>query len=102
MQVHNDDTVNKNWLILDSYYTNSCAKNETIVSNITVIPPEKHHRSYINGVHTEYTMKGTLNIYPMIIYANDNSMANTLSLKEVESYFCMTMDTNEDHATLVQ
>ena len=31
----------------------------------------------------------------------DNSMAHILSLKEVEDYFCMTMDTNEDHAMLV-
>ena len=50
----------------------------------------------------EYTMRGTLDILPMDIYVNDNSMANILSLKEVAHYFRMTMDTKEDHVMLFQ
>ena len=49
----------------------------------------------------EYTMRGTLDILPMGIYVNDNSMANTLSLKKVVDYFHVTMDTKEYHTMLV-
>ena len=48
-----------------------------------------------------YTMRGTLDILPMGIYANDNSMANILSLKKVSYYFRVTMDTKEDQTMLV-
>ena len=46
-------------------------------------------------------MMGILDILPMDIYVNDNSMANILFIKEVSSYFCVTMDNKEDHAMLV-
>ena len=49
----------------------------------------------------ENTMRGTLDILPMGIYVNENSMANILSLKEVENYFRVTMDTKEYHAMSV-
>ena len=73
--------MNNNWILLDSCYTISCAKNDLIVSKVTVIPPEEHIRVYINGGHMDYTMRGILDILPMDIYVNDNSMANILSLK---------------------
>ena len=49
----------------------------------------------------ENTMRGTLDILPMGIYVNENSMANILSLKEVSHYFRVTMDTKEYHAMSV-
>ena len=49
----------------------------------------------------EYAMKVTLRNLPMIIYVNNNSMAIILSLKEVENYFCMTMNNDEDRTMLV-
>ena len=49
----------------------------------------------------EYTMMGTLDILPMGINVNDNSMANILHLKEVADYFRVTMDNKEDHTMLV-
>ena len=49
----------------------------------------------------DYTMRGILDILPMDIYENDNSMANIISLKEVAYYFRVTMDAKEDHAMLV-
>ena len=49
----------------------------------------------------DYTMTGTLDILPMVIYVNDNSMANILSLKEVDYYFRFTMGTKEDQEMLV-
>ena len=48
----------------------------------------------------DYTMGGTLDISPLGIYVNDNSMANILSLKEGADYFRGTMDTKEDHIIL--
>ena len=75
-----NDTVNSNWLILDSCSTISCAKNDTIVSNVTVSPPAEHLQVYCNGGHMD-----TLNIPPMSIYVNDKSMANILSIKKVEN-----------------
>ena len=49
----------------------------------------------------DYTMKEILNVLPMNIYVNYNSMANILSIKEVADSFRVTMDTKEDHAMLV-
>ena len=49
----------------------------------------------------DYTIRGTLDILPIGIYGNDNSVANILSLKEVADYFCVTIDTKEDNAMLV-
>ena len=43
-------------------------------------------------------MRGTLDIFPMGIYVDDNSTANILSLKEVADTLRVTMYTKEDHA----
>ena len=48
----------------------------------------------------DYTMKGTLNFFPMSIYVNDNSMSNILSLKEVANSFHVKIDTKDDHAMI--
>ena len=47
-----------------------------------------------------YTMRGTLDILPMGIYVNDNSMANILYLKEVGDSLRVNMDIKEDHEML--
>ena len=39
-----------------------------------------------------YTMRGTLDILPMGIYLNDNSMANILYLKEVGDSLRVNME----------
>ena len=44
---------------------------------------------------------GILEILPMDIYVNDNSIVNTLSLKEEVDYFRVTMNNKEDHTMLV-
>ena len=62
-QVHSDDTVNNNSLILDLFSNISCTKNNTIASNFTVGSPAKHLWVYRNGGNTDYTMKVTLSIY---------------------------------------
>ena len=49
----------------------------------------------------KYYMRGTLDIFPMGIYVDDNSTANILSLKEVADTLRVTMYTKEDHAMLV-
>ena len=92
------------WVTTGSYWTRIPleAAPKTIASNITVSPSEEHLRFYSNGGHMDYIMRGTLDILPMVIYVNDNSMANTFSIKEVADYFRVTMDTKEDHVMLVQ
>ena len=72
--------VRNNWIILDLCSTIRCAKNDLIVSKVTVIPSEEHPSVYINGGHMDYTMRGILDILPMDIYVNDKSMANIVSL----------------------
>ena len=91
-----------NWILLDSRSTIVCAKKNSIVSNVTVIPSEEHLRIYSNGYHMECTMRGTLDILHMDIYVNDNYMSKILYLKEVANYFRVTMDNKEDHTMLVQ
>ena len=46
-------------------------------------------------------MKSTLNIIPMSIYVNNNSMPNILSLMELANSFRVTMDTKEDYSMLL-
>ena len=93
--------VSNNCILLDSCSTISCAKNNSIVSKVTVIPLEENLRVYSNGGHMEYTMRGILDILPMGIYINGKSMANILSVKEVADYFRVTTDNKEDHVMLV-
>ena len=100
LQGSSGSAMSNNWLLLDSCYTVSCTKKNSIVSNVTVRPSEEHPHIYSNGVHMDYNMRGTLDILPMGIYVNDNSMENILSLKEVEYYFRVTMDTKENHTIL--
>ena len=66
-----------------------------------MIPLVKYVQVYSNVVHMDYTMRGTLDILPMGIYINDNSMADILYLKEVEDSFRVTMETKEDHKMVV-
>ena len=70
-----------NWILLDSCSTFICSKNDSIISKVTVIPLEEHLCVYSNGCHTYYTMRGILDILPMDIYVNDNSMATIFYLK---------------------
>ena len=85
------------WATTGSYWTrvplSAETKKNSIVSNVTVRLSEEHLRVYSNGGHMDYTMRGTMEILPMGIYVNDNSMENTLSLKEVADSFRVTMDT---------
>ena len=92
--------VSNNWILLESCSTIICTKNNSIVSNVTVIPSEEHLHIYSNGGHMDYIMRDTLDILHMGIYVNNNSMANILSIKEVANYFRMTIDTKEYHAML--
>ena len=101
-QCSSGGAVSNNWILLDSCSTISCAKNDSIVSKVTVIPSEEHLRVYSNGFYMDYTMRCILEILLMDIYVNDNSMSNILSLKEVAFYFRMNMDTQEDHTMLVR
>ena len=49
----------------------------------------------------DYSMKFTLDIFPIGIYVNDNYMADILYLKEVSYSFRMIMYTKEDHKMVV-
>ena len=62
---------------------------------------EVHHHVYSNVSHMDYTMRGILDILPMEIYINDNSMENILSFKEVAYSFRVTMYTKDHHLMLV-
>ena len=95
-QGRSDNAVNNNCLLLDSYSTISYAKNDTIVTNITVIPPSGQLWVYRKG-----PMECTLSILPMSNYLNGNSMSSILYLKEAANSIYVTMDTNEDHSKLV-
>ena len=49
----------------------------------------------------DYTIMGTLDLLPIGIYGNDNSVANILSLNKVSNYYRVTMETKEYHVMLV-
>ena len=73
--------MSKKCILLDSYYTITGAKKDSIVSKFTVIPSKEHLCVYIIRGNMDYTMRGILDILPMDIYVNDKSTANILSLK---------------------
>ena len=81
MHGRGEKAVNNNWIFLDLCFTISCAKNDTIVSNIMVTPPAEHLQVYINVGHMDYTLTGTLNNLPMSIYVKNNSMTVILYFK---------------------
>ena len=100
-QVSSGGAVRNNWFLLESCSTIRCAKNNLIISNVKMSPSEENLRVCSNGGRIVYTMRGTLDILPMGVYVNDNSMVNILSLKEVADSFRITMYTKEYHAMLV-
>ena len=102
MQGSSGGAVSNNWILLGSCSIIRCSQKDSIISKVTVIPSEEDFYVYNNGGHMDYTMSGTLNILPMDIYLNDNSMEKILSLKEVEDSFRVNMDTKEYQSMLLQ
>ena len=49
----------------------------------------------------DYTMRVTLDIFPIFIYVNDNSMADILFLNEVADSFRVTMHTKEYNTVII-
>jgi hypothetical protein len=86
------------WILLDSKSTISVFKNEPMLTNI------RHSgriiRAITNGGHQD---SDTVGDFPNLgeVWFNRNSIANILSLADVQKVCCVTMDTSSEPALLV-
>jgi hypothetical protein len=96
-----NNTVNPNWLLLDSCSTVSSIQNEKFLSNIHACKPGEVMRACTNGGSQDYHKHGTLKFFPFDVFYNPTSVANILALKDVADRFQITMDTTKERAMLV-
>ena len=79
----------------------SCVNNDTLVSAVMMCNHQDSICVYTYGGHKDYHMVGNLNIFPIPVFVNPDSMANILSLQDVSKKFRVTMDTSEEMSMLV-
>ena len=88
------------WVLLDTCSTSHVSNNAILVSNIVDCPPQERLCMTTNGGKMTYTQTATLNILPVKVHFNPQSMATILSLAGVDKlpwHYC-TMDTRASKA----
>jgi Zinc knuckle len=92
------DSIDPNWILLDSQSTISVFKNHNMLTNIR--PSQHVLRALTNGGHQDSDMVGD---FPNLgtVWYNKHSIANILSLSDVRKVCRVTMDTSEDTAMCV-
>ena len=75
-----NDTINPNWLLLDTCYTISSIKNKYIVKYICASDAGKEIWAYKNGGHQEYNYTTTTTIPPLKCFATNFSL---------QTYYCL-------------
>jgi hypothetical protein len=95
------NTVNPDWLLLDSCSTVSSINNGKFLQSIKTCKQGDEMRVYTNGGSQDYDKFGTLKFFPFDVFYNPASMANILALKDVADRFKITMDTTKERAMLV-
>ena len=89
--------INPNWILLDTCSTASVAGNPNLVTDIRDCDEE--HELYIatNGGSMRYNQVADLNMFPIQVHYNPQSIATILALKDVASVpgCYLTMDTRQ-------
>ena len=94
-----DIIISPDWLLLDSGSTVSSVCNVDLITNLRKSKEVMHVIS--NGGSQDYDAVGTLKLFPFNVYFNPKSLANILSLAQVQNMFRVTMDTAEEPTMMV-
>ena len=106
MLTQNDPSVcdiDPNWVLLDTCSTASVTGNPALVTNIRKCNEEQELHIATNGGGMIYEAIADLNLFPMQVHYNANSIATILSLKDVASIpgCYLTMDTRKARQIVV-
>ena len=98
-----DKVVNKNWILLDTCSTASVGNNQALVHNIHACPPEEQLTLVGQGGEETFTDFATLNLLPIKMHFNADSLATIIAMKDVcaLSGCHVTMDSREEKAIKV-
>ena len=96
----NNNLIPDSWILLDTCSTDSIFKNKHLVSNIRPCSEDDILTMVSNGGVTTYDEIADLNILPIRVHFDENSIANVLSLKDVAAIpgATLTMNTKVDKA----
>ena len=87
--------INPSWVLLDTCSTASVSGNPNLVSNIRPCDPDDGIHIATNGGGMEYDSIADLDLFPVPVHYNPDSIATILALKDVASIpgCYLTMDT---------
>ena len=96
----NDPTlceINPDWILLDTCSTASVAGNPQLVTNIRDCDEEQELYISTNGGSMKYNQVADLNMFPIPVHYNPDSIATILALKDIASVpgCYLTMDTRK-------
>ena len=94
------EIINRNWLLLDTCSTVSVCCNKALVHDITTVTGNDELTIITNGGSQIFKQTATLNILPLPVHFNSNSLANILSLSDVANLpgARITMDSTVEKA----
>ena len=82
-QSNNTDTIDPNWILLDTCSSDSVFRSSKFVSNITQCSEDNILNIISNGGSYTYDTTATFDIFSMLIYFKENTLANVLSFKQI-------------------
>ena len=96
-------TINPNWILLDTCSTVSVFCNNDLVSNITLCPEGEELHIVTNGGSEQFNYTATANLLPLQVHFNSQSLANIFSLSDVANLpgARITMDTSLDKSIIL-
>ena len=103
-QGRNYKTIPRSCMILDMASTVSCSNNKSLLKNIHVCKPEEMMVILKNGGSQDFDMIGDLNVIPIKLYNNADSIPTILDFKDICSIpgVRVKMDTKVDESFHVQ
>ena len=90
--------IKKDMLLLDTCSSISTVFNKELIRNCSVLDVRDHVQLLANGNgNMIYKHEGDLNLLPLKVYYNEESMANVLAMKDIVSIpgVKITMDTSK-------
>ena len=100
---HDDGIIPSTWLLLDTCSTSSVVNNPNIFKNIRECLEEERLTVVTNGEKKAFNEIGKYELFPIEAQFNLHSMANTISLKDMDnvSVLRITMDSSKERAITV-
>ena len=97
---HSDVLICVSWVLIDFGYTVRSIFNAELVDNIRDVNVTT--TVHTNGSSKDYTKTASLHFLPLDVHFNSTSLANIISISEVESNYWVNMDTNVKSAFKLQ